>query len=133
MSNIYAALTIYFKDECDCEEIASNIGVKTHRVLSKVNAKVNPLTNEKNDGYCAYRTNEMETQSTEGAVEALNRMFEGKVDLINKLKQQNNGYVSVKVVIELDNDTMPEITVSNKELKFITSLDANFNVNLYEK
>lgn len=127
-----AFFTIYFDSDFEPSVINKILGVKASKICLRKNAVKNP-TNPKGHGFYQLSTNVASDRETEVAIATCLRVFIKKEDEINKIMRENNGYCKLELFIKpIKNGIFPDISLSTNALKLLSSLNANFCVNVLD-
>lgn len=125
-----ATFTIYFKSDFEPSIVSKILGVNAKKIVLKKDAEITP-SNPNAYGYFMLATNVAEDRVSEAAVSTILRPFISKVEQINKIVQENDGYCQLELYIKQGkNSNFPEITLSKNALKLLSSLNAQYKLNI---
>lgn len=123
-----AFFTIFFDSDFEPSIITKIVGVNPKKIVLKRNAEITNL-NPKGLGFFQIATNIADDLFTEAAITTILRPFISKVEQINKIVIDNNGYCQLDLVIKqgkkLEN---PVISISSNAMKLLSDLKAKYNV-----
>ena len=125
-----ATFTIFFDSDFEPSIISKFLGVNAKKIVLKKNADITPK-NPRGLGYFQLATNTGDDKFTEQAVTTILRPFIKKVDEINKIVSDNNGYCQLDLYVKTSKGySIPDITLTKNAIKLLSSLNAVYKVNL---
>ena len=125
-----AVFTIYFDSDFEPSILNKILGVNANKIVLKKNAVKNP-SNPQGLGFYQLATNVGEDRETEFAVATVLRVFIKKVDDINKILRENNGFCKLDLFLKQSKDAIcPDVSLSPNAIKLLSSLNARFCVNV---
>jgi len=125
-----ATFTIFFDSDFEPSIVSKILGVNAKKIVLKKNADITPK-NPRGLGYFQLATNVGDDKFTEQAVTTILRPFIKKVDDINKIVNDNNGYCQLDLYVKIGKgENIPDITLTKNALKLLSSLNAVYKVNL---
>ena len=124
-----ATFTIFFDSDFEPSIITKILGVNPKKIVLKKDADITPK-NPKGLGYYQIATNIGEDRFSEQAITTILRPFIKKVEQVNKIVVDNNGYCQLDLFVKTNKGNIPDITLTKNAIKLLASLNAEFKVNL---
>jgi len=130
-TSAYAYIKLWGNDDFPLHVVTERLGIEPTNIW-KVGEKVHPDKPLERFYTCwKYKIGPLETLVIEDVLDPLHNIFHSKVAIINQLKQQYDLSVKIALVIEMENGHAPGLVISPEFSRFVSSLDAPIDVDMY--
>ena len=115
----------------DILSISKSIGILPTSSWFRGDAVPNRSVTRK-DSCWNYSTGYVESHHFEDVfISRILAVFEGKIDVLNKISVDQSAKIKIDVVVKMDEDSVPSICLDSQILNFINSINATIDFDMY--
>ena len=133
------AILAIFGDVLDHQELSEIVGLnpstswnKGDEIFHKTRSgQVLKLPVVRKEAAWEYSTGPIQTSIFDEMEEYILKIFYDKAQVIRKYVQERKLEIKIDVVVEIEGDTMPSISLSRRFISFLKELDAKIDFDMY--
>lgn len=107
------------------------IDVQPYECKTKSQTRINPLSNQSNQGFWTFRSEVIIDFDVKKALDELISKFEDKTEIIKEICSENKGNIYIDIVPTFNCNDNPAVYFDKRFLKFVNELDAEIELDIY--
>ena len=128
---IYVEMHLVFDNDFDVNIITDMIDVQPYECKTKSQTRINPLSNQSNQGFWTFRSEVIIDFDVKKALDELISKFEDKTEIIKEICSENKGNIYIDIVPTFNCNDTPDVYFDKRFLKFVNELDAEIELDIY--
>lgn len=128
---IYVEMHLVFDNDFDVNIITDMIDVQPYECKTKSQTRINPLSNQSNQGFWTFRSEVIIDFDVKKALDELISKFEDKTEIIKEICSENKGNIYIDIVPTFNCNDTPAVYFDKRFLKFVNELDAEIELDIY--
>ena len=128
---VYIEMNLFFDNDFDVYKIEKELNIKPSDCKRRNETRMSPFDKNKHlEAYWSLVTNTFEELDIKPAIDDLLKMLEGKLQIIKKICEENNGEVCFEIVSIFERDNLPAIYFEKRFLSIVNYLDAGIDIDM---